>query len=147
MKNHLTKIIFLFFIIAIGFGIFKFGNWTQDEDINENPVSGNGMDKDGYFYSYTADRVPIPKVDFDLKQFFPAEAKAANITNKIVVVIVQIDETGALKSARVVSEKAGYGFDEAALEIIKRAKFTPGYINQKPVKMSHRVPVNFDLEE
>lgn len=118
-----------------------------DEDINVNAVSGNGTDKDGYLFSFNGDKVPTPIIDFDLKQFFPAAAKAANITDKTVVVLVQIDETGALKSAKIASGKAGYGFDEAAIKIINMARFSPGYVKGKPVKMSHRVPINFTLDE
>ncbi|HMV41939.1 MAG TPA: energy transducer TonB [Leptospiraceae bacterium] len=118
-----------------------------DEDISVNAVSGNGTDKDGYLFSFNGDKVPTPIIDFDLKQFFPAAAKAANITDKTVVVLVQIDETGALKSAKIASGKAGYGFDEAAIKIINMARFSPGYVKGKPVKMSHRVPINFTLDE
>ena len=46
---------------------------------------------------FNGDKVPTPIIDFDLKQFFPAAAKAANITEKTVVILVQIDETGQLK--------------------------------------------------
>ena len=117
------------------------------DDINVNAVSGNGTDKDGYLFSFNGDKVPTPIIDFDLKQFFPPAAKAANITDKTVVVLVQIDETGALKSAKIASGKAGYGFDEAAIKIINLARFSPGYVAGKPVKMSHRVPINFTLDE
>ncbi|MBK8394797.1 MAG: energy transducer TonB [Leptospiraceae bacterium] len=123
------------------------GDDPIEDDINVNAVSGNGTDKDGYLFSFNGDKVPTPIIDFDLKQFFPAAAKTANITDKTVVVLVQIDETGALKSAKIASGKAGYGFDEAAIKIINLARFSPGYIAGKPVKMSHRVPINFTLDE
>jgi protein TonB len=90
----------------------KNGDDPIDDDINVNAVSGNGTDKDGYLFSFNGDKVPTPIIDFDLKQFFPAAAKAANITEKTVVILVQIDETGQLKSAKIASGKAGYGFDE-----------------------------------
>lgn len=125
----------------------KNGDDPIDEDINVNAVSGNGTDKDGYLFSFNGDKVPTPIIDFDLKQFFPAAAKAANITEKTVVILVQIDETGQLKSAKIASGKAGYGFDEAAIKIINMARFSPGYVAGKPVKMSHRVPINFTLDE
>ncbi|MBP7280161.1 MAG: energy transducer TonB [Leptospiraceae bacterium] len=123
------------------------GDDPIEDDINVNAVSGNGTDKDGYLFSFNGDKVPTPIIDFDLKQFFPPAAKAANITDKTVVVLVQIDETGALKSAKIASGKAGYGFDEAAIKIINLARFSPGYVAGKPVKMSHRVPINFTLDE
>ena len=118
-----------------------------DDDINENAVSGNGTDKDGYLYSFNGDRVPTPIIDFKLRDFFPKAAADAGIAEKLVVVLVQIDENGNLMSSKIVSGKAGYGFDEAALKIIKLARFTPGYLNGKPVKMAHRVSINFTLDE
>ena len=60
----------------------KNGDDPIDDDINVNAVSGNGTDKDGYLFSFNGDKVPTPIIDFDLKQFFPAAAKAANITEK-----------------------------------------------------------------
>lgn len=118
-----------------------------DADLDPNAISGDGTDKNGYLYSFHGDKPPTPIIDFDLKQFFPEQAKAANITEKLVVVMVRIDEEGKLMDAKVVSEKAGYGFDEAAIKIIKLARFSPGYVKGKPVKMAHRLPINFTLEE
>ncbi|MCB1157432.1 MAG: energy transducer TonB [Leptospiraceae bacterium] len=123
------------------------GTDPSNEDINLNAVSGDGTDKDGYLYSFNGDKVPTPIVDFDLKQYFPEAAKAANITDKTLVVLVQIDEKGNLMTAKIVSGKAGYGFDEAAIKIIKRARFLPGYVKGKPVKMAHRLPITFTLDE
>jgi len=33
------------------------------------------------------------------------------------------------------------------MKIIRLAKFTPGYVGGKPVKMAHRIPINFTLDE
>lgn len=123
------------------------GDDPIDEDINENALSGDGTDKDGFLYSYNGDKVPTPIFDFDLKQFFPEAAKQANITDKVVVVLVQIDEHGKLISAKIVSGKAGYGFDEAALRVVQLARFAPGLHKGKPVKMAHRMAINFTLNE
>lgn len=116
-------------------------------DLNPNQLSGNGTDKDGFLFSYNGDRPPTPIIDFDLKSYFPEAAKAANITQKTVVVMVQIDEKGQLQGAKVVSARAGYGFEEAALRILQRARFAPGYDKGKPVAMAHRLPISFDLED
>jgi protein TonB len=119
----------------------------DDGNINTNALSGDGTDKDGYLYSYRGDKSPSVIIDFDLKKYFPKEAKFANITKKTVVVLVQVDEDGTLKNARIVSGKAGYGFDEAAMEIVHRVRFSPGYVGGRPVKMSHKVPIAFVLED
>ena len=119
----------------------------SDEDINVNAVSGNGTDKDGFLFSFNGDKPPSFVLDVDTKQFFPPAAKAANITEKQVILLVQVDETGKLISAKVVSGKAGFGFDEAAIKVVSLAKIYPGYIKGKPVKMAHRLPINFTLDE
>jgi protein TonB len=125
------------------------GNNTNDpveEDINYNAVSGTGTDKDGYLFSFNGDRPPQPIIDFDLKKFFPNEAKWANITQKTVIVRVQVEADGKLTSAKIVSGKAGYGFDEAAMLVINRARFVPGYLKGKPTRMVHELPIRFVLE-
>jgi len=119
----------------------------DDSDINPNQLAGNGTDKDGYLFSYNGDKMPTAIIDFNLKDYFPPQAKAANITEKTVVVLVQVNEDGTLQSAKIVSGKQGYGFEDAAMKIIHRARFSPGYVQGQPRKMSHRMPIVFSLEE
>ncbi len=119
----------------------------SNEDINVNAVSGNGTDKDGYLFSFNGDKTPTPILDTDLTKFFPPAAKAAGITKKEVIVLIQVDETGKLNSAKIVSGKAGYGFDEAAMQVTNMARYSPGYVKGKPVKMSHRMPLYFTLPD
>ncbi|MDF3819745.1 energy transducer TonB [Leptospira sp. 96542] len=119
----------------------------DNSDINPNQLAGNGTDKDGYLFSYNGDKTPTAIIDFDLKQYFPPQAKAANITEKQVIMLVQVNEDGSLQSAKVVSGRIGYGFEEAAMQIIRRARFSPGYVQGQPKKMSHRMPITFSLEE
>lgn len=117
--------------------------WEED---SVNAISGDGTDKDGYYYSYRGDKVPVPILDFNLSKYFPKEARRANITEKIIVVQVQVEADGKLKSARVVSPKAGYGFEEAALKVIHKARFRPGYLAGRPTKMRHNIQIRFVLE-
>jgi len=117
------------------------------EDTDINAVSGDGTDRDGFLFSFNGDRPPMPLIDFDLRRYFPKAAKEANINSGTVILQVQVDERGNLRSARVVSARAGYGFDEAALRVIGMARFTPGLVKGKPIKMNHKIPVRFVLEE
>lgn len=120
---------------------------AAEDDVDFNALSGDGTDRDGYLYSFHGDRPPTPIINFDLKSYFPKEARRANITRKTVTVLIQVDEYGKLQSARIVSGRAGYGFDEAAMAIVNRARFAPGYIKGRPTKMNHRLPVTFVLED
>lgn len=148
MRDRAARIMLLLSVLIFLsiYGIIQLQEWVEkkinfntDYDyIDTEVIFANGSD---------SSRPPLPIVEFDLKPFFPIEAKEANITEKTVVVLVQIDEIGQLKSAKIASGKAGYGFDEAALRIINKARFSPGYLNGKPVKMQHRIPINFTLDE
>jgi protein TonB len=128
-------------------GTAKHGEDPADDDFDFNAISGDGTDRDGYLFSFNGDRPPVPLIDFDLRRYYPKAAKDANITSGTVILQVQVDERGALKSAKIVSRKAGYGFDEAALMVINMSRFSPGIQKGKPVKMTHKIPVRFVLGE
>jgi periplasmic protein TonB len=118
---------------------------AAEEDFDINALSGDGTDPDGYLYAIRGDRPPTPIIDFDLKKYFPRAARQAGITNATVVVLIQVDERGRLDSARVISKDQGYGFNDAAMNIVQRARFAPGYKNSKPVRMTHKLPIAFVL--
>lgn len=124
----------------------KDGVDPEEKNINTNQISGDGTDKDGYLFSFNGDTPPRAIVDFDLRQYYPREAKEANIKEYQVTVLVQIDENGGLISANIASGKAPYGFNEQALKAVKRMRFSPGYQKGKRVKMAHYLPVTFTLE-
>lgn len=118
---------------------------AAEEDFDINALSGDGTDPDGYLYAIRGDRPPTPIIDFDLKKYFPRAARQAGIINATVVVLIQVDDRGRLDSARVISKDQGYGFNDAAMNIVQRARFAPGYKNGKPVKMTHKLPIAFVL--
>ncbi len=127
-------------------GSSKTGLDPEEKEINTNQISGDGTDKNGYLFSFNGDMPPKAIVDFDLKQYYPAEAKSANIKEYQVTVLVQIDENGSLISANIASGKAPYGFNEQAIKAVNRMRFSPGYKAGKRVKMAHYLPVTFALE-
>jgi len=127
-------------------GSSKTGADPEEKEINTNQISGDGTDKDGYLFSFNGDMPPKPIIDFDLRQYYPAEAKSANIKEYQVTVLVQIDEIGSLISVNIASGKAPYGFNESALKAVKRMRFSPGYKKGQRVKMAHYLPITFRLE-
>lgn len=84
-------------------------------------------------------------IDSSINRYFPAKAKNAGISNRTVILSVEIDEKGNMKSPEIVSGKAGYGFDEAALDLIQKVKWIPGTKDGKPETMKVSVPVYFKL--
>lgn len=124
----------------------KDGVDPEMDDVNTNKISGDGTDADGYLFSFNGDRPPSAIIDFDLRRYYPAAAKSANVLEYTVTVLVQISEAGALMGASIASGQAMYGFNEAALKVVNRARFYPGYKDGKPVKMAHYLAIRFVLE-
>jgi periplasmic protein TonB len=116
-------------------------------DVNINKLSGTGTDADGYMFADLADRPPIPIADFNLRDYFPKEARSANIFRKTVTVQIQVNENGSINSAKIISPAAGYGFDEAAIKVVNKIHFRPGKKKGKPVKMLVALPLTFEFED
>ena len=83
-----------------------------------------------------------PKLASRLDPRYPAQAqrlnKAADVDIKVLV-----DENGRVADAQRAGAKAGFGFDEAALEAARRAQFTPATKDGVRVKMWYTLRVKF----
>ncbi len=78
------------------------------------------------------------------KPLYPAQARAAHASG-VVIVWVQIDETGKVVSASTVT--GHILLRSAAIEAAKLARFTPTMLDGQPVKVSGLVTYNFVSEE
>lgn len=74
---------------------------------------------------------------------YPEQAKKAGIEGKVFVQFI-VDETGNVVDPHVV-KGIGHGCDEAAINAVKQAKFTPATKNGKPVKVKFALPIVFKL--
>ena len=74
---------------------------------------------------------------------YPDQARRRGQEGRVVLRLT-IDERGNLLKVEVV-QGAGCGFDEAAVEAVKRSKFRPASIQGKPVVSIARLPVRFAL--
>jgi protein TonB len=126
-------------------GTKKTGDDPVEKDIDTNKISGDGTDKDGYLFSIKGDQQPQPIIDFDVNQYFPEAARSANIKSHQVTLMLQIDEKGNVITSNIASGPAPYGFNDAALKVAKRMRFSPGYKNGKPMKMLHWQTITFAL--
>lgn len=120
---------------------------AENTDVNINKLSGTGTDPDGYMFADLSDHPPIPIIDFNVDEFFPRAARSANITRQTVVVQMQVNNDGTVKSAKVISGTVGYGFEEAAMKVAGRLRFRPGKIKGRPTKMLVKLPIMFKLED
>lgn len=86
----------------------------------------------------------LPKFIIKVKPKYPWVAEKAGIEGTVILE-VDIDETGKVIDARVI-KSAGFGFDEAAIEAIKKSRFSPALRYGKPVSIRVRLPIKFELE-
>ena len=83
----------------------------------------------------------MPTVVEDPGAKYPAEAvKDKVITETEVVLVLELDATGAVKNVTVDKSGGGHGFDESAVEAAKGLKLNPALRDGKPIpaKIKHR---------
>ncbi len=73
----------------------------------------------------------LPKVKGEAKAVYPEAARRAGLEGQVVLKL-RISDKGKVVDARVV-ESAGHGFDEAALEAVRKFTFAPGLRDGAPV--------------
>lgn len=73
---------------------------------------------------------------------YPEIAKRTNRAATVVVPIL-VDENGSVVQTKPPAHKAGFGFDEAAIDAARRASFRPATKNGTPVKMWMELSVQF----
>jgi protein TonB len=74
---------------------------------------------------------------------YPEQARRRGQEGKVLLRLT-IDERGNLQKVEVL-EGAGFDFEEAAVEAVKRSSFRPASIEGKPVPSIARLPVRFVL--
>ncbi len=75
---------------------------------------------------------------------YPRQAKSLGKEGSVIVE-ADIDAKGRLVDVRII-KNAGFGFDEAAIEMIKKSRFAPAYAAGSPVAVRMRFSVNFRLK-
>ncbi len=76
---------------------------------------------------------------------YPELARQAGVEGKVLL-RVTIDEEGQMVDAVVMEDETGVGFGRAALEVLKKCRFTPGMQRDRPVKVSISIPIYFRLK-
>lgn len=74
---------------------------------------------------------------------YPEMARKAGIEGTLILHVL-IDKDGNVRNIRVI-KGLGAGLDEAAIEAMKKSKWTPAIQNHKPVAVWMSVPVRFKL--
>ena len=96
----------------------------------------------------TENQSPTPaiqpvQITFKPRPVYTAEAKKKQIEGDVVLEVV-FQASGEITINRVVSG-LGFGLDEAAEEAARRIKFTPAHEDGKPIDISARIHILFQL--
>lgn len=87
----------------------------------------------------------MPRLISEYRVPYPSEAKNNNIEGTVIMDIY-VDTEGHVRESILVSGP-GYGLNEAALEAIKKFKFTPAKVGQNNVNFRLRYSYRFVLEK
>lgn len=119
MKNTFYSFLLLFLF----FGVSVF---AQKEKLDKYPMPVGGIEE------------MIKNV------VYPASAKEAGIEGKVLVKAV-IDEQGNVAEASII-KSVNDDCDKAAMDAIKKTKFTLGIKDNKPIKAEVTIPIMFKLD-
>jgi protein TonB len=75
---------------------------------------------------------------------YPEMARRAGIEGRVTVQFI-VNENGQVENPRVIRGIGG-GCNEAALEAVKQANFTPGMQRGRPVRVQYSLPIVFRLQ-
>ncbi len=98
-------------------------------------------------YAPFADEMPAPVGGLEsiIKSIkYPSLAQKAGVEGKVFV-LAYINEKGGVDDVKVV-KGIGAGCDEAAVDAVKKAKFTPGKIKGSPAKVKLSLSLTFKLK-
>lgn len=74
---------------------------------------------------------------------YPSAAKSAGTQGKVFL-MVMVNENGSVDDVKII-KGIGNGCDEAAVDGVKKAKFTPGKLKGAPVKVKLALAIEFKL--
>jgi protein TonB len=91
----------------------------------------------------------MPEVEGGIKEIYrhieyPRAAVSGKVEGRVFVKFI-IDEKGKVRSPEIIKD-IGAGCGQAAIDGIKKLKFTPGKLQGKPVKVYYTLPVNFKIQ-
>ena len=108
------------------------------------------MDKEG-IYNRTEIKPSYPGGQKALARFiqdniiYPETAIENGVEGNVDVVFA-VDENGKVYTPMIKGDKAGYGLDEASMDVVnKMPKWNPGQIKGKNVKSYYTLPISFKI--
>lgn len=86
----------------------------------------------------------LPRIGGDFHPAFPDEARRLGLEGMVVLEIV-VSKSGEVKSARIDKSSGHELLDHAALRDVRKARFQPGRIGDKPSEMTALLPLSYRL--
>lgn len=92
----------------------------------------------------------MPEIEGGLQEVYkhivyPSLAERTKTEGRVFIKFI-VDENGKVVNP-VILKDIGAGCGEAAIEGIRKVKFTPGKQNGKPVKVYYSLPITFKLKQ
>ena len=113
-------------------------------DLPPPPPPSDEEEEDFFVVVETMPQLQGGLADLQRKVKYPEMARRAGIEGRVTVQFI-VNEQGRVENPRVIRGIGG-GCDEAALEAVKQAKFTPGMQRGRAVRVQYSLPIVFRLQ-
>jgi protein TonB len=113
-------------------------------DLPPPPPPSDDEEEDFFVVVETMPQLQGGLADLQRKVKYPEMARRAGIEGRVTVQFI-VNEQGRVENPRVIRGIGG-GCDEAALEAVKQAKFSPGMQRGRPVRVQYSLPIVFRLQ-
>ena len=113
-------------------------------DLPPPPPPADDAEEDFFVVVETMPQLKGGLADLQRKVKYPEMARRAGIEGRVTVQFI-VNEQGRVENPRVIRGIGG-GCDEAALEAVKQAKFSPGMQRGRPVRVQYSLPIVFRLQ-
>ena len=113
-------------------------------DLPPPPPPSDDEEEDFFVVVETMPQLKGGLADLQRKVKYPEMARRAGIEGRVTVQFI-VNEQGKVENPRVIRGIGG-GCDEAALEAVKQASFSPGMQRGRPVRVQYSLPIVFRLQ-
>ncbi|MFV1883471.1 MAG: energy transducer TonB [Balneola sp.] len=113
-------------------------------DLPPPPPPADDEEEDFFVVVETMPQLKGGLADLQRKVKYPEMARRAGIEGRVTVQFI-VNEQGKVENPRVIRGIGG-GCDEAALEAVKQASFSPGMQRGRPVRVQYSLPIVFRLQ-
>lgn len=139
------KILLTLFVIALVLTACNFGTDKKSDAEYHVEKIEHVPDEEVQFIPYDTPPLPIGGTDAFLKNIiYPEKAKSAGLEGTVIIQAF-VNEKGEVTKCKIMKSIPNTGLDEAAIDAVKKTKFTPAKQNNKDIGVWIALPVVFRL--